>query len=474
MIQTKNRRRRRQVHASSDAGATVSDANMMYDHAPVVHDARSTGAAAATAAAATGINRSKDDDECYGSYICAGDDHSSDDDEMAHHHRHHRSSKGGERKVPSKPLSFMLLSPSTLPCWQLRRRRTFRRKGAGVAATAPPNDCDLTGEDSFILVLVILMSGALLLLAAVLAVVAAPIPHFSFLGRSRSSLRPVTDAGVDQIAIRIPGLDYDKTDPGGWRYLRRFFLPAAPLTGTEWDNSLIPDYNNVNHNFSSSERGVPIRIPNDETERAELYWTARRRVDPPFDSWGDSTEALEDRPTKCRRPSFKMRYYPTCNAAHEVPLDRDYDPDRRSGGGDVIPSFDSFYSNHGFYRDVWVIHQPDMNVKAVLKMLRWEHSYTNEKATYVVNDAMVMERLSKSPRIIDIYGHCGTTVWVEPIPFEIEAVVVPGTGYIDPKDLHHEDDVRSRNQFAVDEKLKMALAMAESLADLHGHEEGVM
>lgn len=45
-------------------------------------------------------------------------------------------------------------------------------------------------------------------------------------------------------------------------------------------------------------------------------------------------------------------------------------------------------------------------------------------------DALIMERLSGSPRIVDIYGLCGSSVMVESLPKEVEKYIVPGEGYI--------------------------------------------
>jgi len=85
-----------------------------------------------------------------------------------------------------------------------------------------------------------------------------------------------------------------------------------------------------------------------------------------------------------------------------------------------------------------------------------------------------MERLSRSPRIVDIYSHCGVSMRVEALPFELEEVVVPGSGYIKQVDLDAEGALHSRNEYTAEEKLDIAIAMAESLADLHGYEGGVM
>ena len=85
-----------------------------------------------------------------------------------------------------------------------------------------------------------------------------------------------------------------------------------------------------------------------------------------------------------------------------------------------------------------------------------------------------MERLTASPRIVDIYGHCGTSVWVEALPYEVEEYIVPNSGYMAQADLKDEEELKPQNQYNPHQKLEMALEMAESLADLHGFEDGVM
>lgn len=47
-----------------------------------------------------------------------------------------------------------------------------------------------------------------------------------------------------------------------------------------------------------------------------------------------------------------------------------------------------------------------------------------------------------------------------------------GEGMIDPEDLPEE--LTSYNNFTVEEKLDIALTMAEGIADLHGFRDGVM
>ena len=67
-----------------------------------------------------------------------------------------------------------------------------------------------------------------------------------------------------------------------------------------------------------------------------------------------------------------------------------------------------------------------------------------------------------------------THTHTQAMPHEMEEVIVPGEGMMEQKDLHDEDGLKPRNHYTLDEKIDMALIMAESLADLHGFPDGVM
>jgi serine/threonine protein kinase len=70
-------------------------------------------------------------------------------------------------------------------------------------------------------------------------------------------------------------------------------------------------------------------------------------------------------------------------------------------------------------------------------------------------DAMSMERLSNSDRILDIYGHCGVSVSVT---------------YMNGPPLSKL--IETKDALSPQNKLQIAFAMAKSLADLHGHNGG--
>ena len=68
------------------------------------------------------------------------------------------------------------------------------------------------------------------------------------------------------------------------------------------------------------------------------------------------------------------------------------------------------------------------------------------------------------------------SVSAEFVPIELEERIVLGEGYADPKDVEerNKDGLRPYNNFTAEEKLDIALQMAESIADLHGFEDGVI
>eukprot|EP00978_Attheya_sp_CCMP212_P012268 scaffold30482_cov53-Attheya_sp.AAC.6 len=100
--------------------------------------------------------------------------------------------------------------------------------------------------------------------------------------------------------------------------------------------------------------------------------------------------------------------------------------------------------------------------------------FSLEQFDNIRRDAIVMERLTESPIIVDIYGFCAMSIYSELLPREVEQYVVPGYGYVDEDGLHDEDDVKPQNNYTVTEKLEMAMQMAETLAVLHGFKDGVI
>jgi serine/threonine protein kinase len=80
----------------------------------------------------------------------------------------------------------------------------------------------------------------------------------------------------------------------------------------------------------------------------------------------------------------------------------------------------------------------------------------------------------ESNRVVTSYGHCGTTIVAEYMPIEISDKIVPGKGYAKQEELDKLPDVRPANNFTAEQKLDIALLMAESIADVHNFVGGVI
>ena len=213
-------------------------------------------------------------------------------------------------------------------------------------------------------------------------------------------------------------------------------------------------------------------------------------------------------PRACQEQSWARDYYPTCNAFHQMDLGRPYDDPDKLLKPRPDNELNMNYIDHGYYRDVWITEDnpwlwPDqyrqeklvpartygvlheartskLVAKAyrssALKTLQMKHNYDEDSFEEVQLEAVIMERMTYSPRVMNIYGHCGFAVMVEVIPIEFEEVAVFGEGYATNDEIQkrNKDGPRPYNNFTSVEKLNFALEMAESLADLHGFEDGVI
>lgn len=186
-------------------------------------------------------------------------------------------------------------------------------------------------------------------------------------------------------------------------------------------------------------------------------------------------------------------------------------------GIDVTQPYSRRYLSHGYFRDSWLwepVHSrvisggdshssdsPRKGVHAassasasassrlgqenfVLKALRLTNSdldYGWWTAHHMFKEALVMERTTASPRTMNIYGHCYTSHLVEQ-GFEISQRIVQGIEYRGRGRIKQEDldalqangTLASFNEFSAEEKLEIATAMAEAIAEMHGNAEGVI
>lgn len=190
----------------------------------------------------------------------------------------------------------------------------------------------------------------------------------------------------------------------------------------------------------------------------------------------------------CEDVSWVKDYHYTCNQFHELDLAKIH------AQSDLLDSNDAdiVYSSHGYYRDVWKVlnashtfsaqgynigynqHQNDESSNEfhkdaimALKTLKLIHNVTQASMAEIAQEALIMEKLTSSPKIMNVYSYCATSLAAEFLPNEIQSKIVPGSG-------KSEKEQRITNKFTPREKLEIVLAMAESLAVLHGFKDGVI
>jgi len=188
----------------------------------------------------------------------------------------------------------------------------------------------------------------------------------------------------------------------------------------------------------------------------------------------------------CNRPEAVYTPRPNCNPFHEfslgqeLPLASSLDSD----GDDENAAATVKFLGHGYYRDAWRMPQhsndhdgaPADVAAAVLKQTRYARTMNRNRMQKVLTEAGIMDALTASPRISNIYGHCAFSVTVEAGAYDMEGSVLPHTeyqkkaGYIDQDTLDQlsVNDAHPLNNYTAEEKLDILLQMTESMADAHG------
>lgn len=291
---------------------------------------------------------------------------------------------------------------------------------------------------------------------------------------SRYPLRHQSDRSLDRMPLLIQLFDYtDANDLGGWHYPASKRFPST--------SSLEPLPYATMADFGGLEFATlpPSKFRRRIAPDNDIAYEAYRKkltfiMDQKF--LRSAYDHFEEKQVQtCRTPNFEALYFPTCNDFHEFDLTRDYDEHISRD----LSYYDSYFFGHGYYRDAWMLKHvdskdTDKSNDSVLKTLRYVHDFSIKDYFGIQKDALVMERLTSSPRILNMFGHCSMSMLVQPMPYEVEAHVVPGNGMIKQAELDEFEDVKPMNNFNVSEKLGIALEMAESLADLHGYKSGVI
>jgi hypothetical protein len=171
-----------------------------------------------------------------------------------------------------------------------------------------------------------------------------------------------------------------------------------------------------------------------------------------------------------------------------------YDRMRETNQNNNGQSFDVRYLAHGYYRDTFGFKpillranhpSPPKDIEIVVKSLRYKHEPHRRNLLKVYNEAILMDTLQASPVTANTYGHCATSIIMER-GHEIAPHIVPFVPQYQPiepgrisqtdldplqqKDVHPFND---RYFPRLEKKLDVAIAISESIAELHGLPLGV-
>ena len=280
--------------------------------------------------------------------------------------------------------------------------------------------------------------------------------------------------------------------PVGFRYLRRRRIalywghrPPPKITPTARRRSVeeesIPLL--LHHVVPKSNGRIHVERPTAGIDNDYRQRAGEHKMDEPFvsddhhnnhnrneresSSSVDSEYAFDDdhvRHKRCRRVEWERYYHPNCNSIHET-----------SPSESISTRKETFqYISHGYFRDV-ISLTDQVGEGIVMKILRMKkHDVDYELMESIRVDALVMERLTASPRITEIYGHCGVSVFTESLPGEIEQNAVPGDTRGHMKQREVDKHFGPQNNWSPELKLSLALLFAEAIADLHGYVGGVI
>jgi serine/threonine protein kinase len=175
---------------------------------------------------------------------------------------------------------------------------------------------------------------------------------------------------------------------------------------------------------------------------------------------------------------------PNCNVFYEQHWPND-DP----VPGDMMDTIQ--YLASGYYRDTYMYsHYPATSSadtdhhaatttsrleQVVIKRQKFALPLSRQRQLKVRNEALAMELLTSSPRITRAYGHCAFSLMVETAMQGIARTIVPYykdfqnyPGVLPQKNLDYHPEVLAYNNLTATEKLDYALALTESMADIHG------
>ena len=184
----------------------------------------------------------------------------------------------------------------------------------------------------------------------------------------------------------------------------------------------------------------------------------------------------EATPRGCQLAEWQQRDRPiNCNDIHELPMislmpnSKRYHPVKEAFPKHLQDKniWQSNYLSSGLWRDVWSLVPSFGSERVVLKVMKPEHDVDQRNIDRHRREALVMEKLTSHPNIVDIYGYCGTTVVTEWGAAGLDTLLAPPS---QAKWLHHsvKDPVlQGITRGTPLGRLKLAREVTRGVAGLH-------
>lgn len=158
------------------------------------------------------------------------------------------------------------------------------------------------------------------------------------------------------------------------------------------------DYENIPGNINVPQVQHIARLPNGETKNVTFH--VRKEFDP-----------------SCQpRSDWHSFSFPTCNEFHTLDMQAGLVAAASDIQADKSGEFRVKYGFAGASRESWLIESSMCtngghycDGKTILRSLRWREVYDELIYDKQRIDAIVSERLTSSPHVIDIYGFCGAS-----------------------------------------------------------------
>lgn len=170
----------------------------------------------------------------------------------------------------------------------------------------------------------------------------------------------------------------------------------------------------------------------------------------------------------CVRPDWHSFSFQNCNEIHGIDLREtilrgNKNKGGADGGGDNNPLGLGFVAA-GLWRSVYIVAARDAHEVSVLKVMKGEHSVDARNIDRHRRDALVMERLTGSPNVVEIFGFCGNTVLTEFAPKPLDDLIYAKT--LDGQT--HDGATRTTPRG----RLELAIGTFKGLAAIHEVEGG--